>query len=48
MLLAYTRLVPVLRLPMEYNMTWAGTLGPTDLVVDTAGQETLMSAQDHS
>lgn len=29
-------------------MTWAGKLGPTDLVVDTAGEETLMSAQDHS
>lgn len=28
-------------------MTWAGTLGPTYLVVDTARQETLMSAQDH-
>lgn len=35
-------------LPQIQHWSSAGTLGPTDLVVDTAGQETLMSAQELS
>lgn len=46
-LLAYIRVVPGLRFP-RYNNDLDRDNPPIDLVVDTAEQETLMSAQDHS